>query len=153
MGAVVVTMAILLIPGDRKNNAPSGIQDRSCSIPPKIHLASDARPPILNTTAGRCRRFAISSHGSLPVPLQPTDMQNWTLLLPHRRMLLRLPYRRGAVVPRSPSAVFMVSRRDPRWPRTGRTAEPAGGFGDDPEGFLGAPSLDSAPMRFRAAYR
>src|SRR6516165_1486145 len=47
MGAVLVTMAILLIPGDRKNNTPSGFQDRSCSIPPKIHLASDARPRSL----------------------------------------------------------------------------------------------------------
>src|SRR5215831_15725721 len=55
--------------------------------------------------------------------------------------------------PPKPIGGIMVSRRDPRWPRTGRTAEPAGGFGDDPEGFLGAPSLDSAPMRFRAAYR
>ena len=43
MGAVVVTMAVLLIPGDRKNNAPSGIQDCSYSNPPKIHLASGTR--------------------------------------------------------------------------------------------------------------
>ena len=72
MDAVVVTMAILLIPGDRKNNAPSGIQDRSLLDSSKDTSRQRRPTPILNTTAGRCRAALPSPpsgpDGSLPVP-------------------------------------------------------------------------------------
>ena len=85
--------------------------------------------------------------------LQPTDMQNWTLLLPHRRMLLRLPYRRGAVVPEAHRRYLWSLGETRGGLKPAAPPNRPAVFGDDPEGFLSAPPLDSAATRFRAAYR
>ena len=163
MGAVVVAMAVLLIPGIGRIMR----RDRSYSNPPKIHLASDARPRSLIQQPEDAEPLChLLPQGWTPVCLCPSVRLGFELSIPptNRHAELDPSIAPPADVtevaisswsgrPRSPSAVFMVSRRDPRWPQTGRAAEPTGGFGDDPEGFLSAPPLDSAPTRFRAAYR
>ena len=65
-----------------------------------------------------------------------TDVRHWTLLLPHRQKLLRLPYRRGSgSSPEAHRGYLRSLQQDTLHRRSGRT------FGDDSAGLLSAPLL------------
>src|SRR5262249_20211786 len=159
MGAVVVTMAILLIPGDRKNNAPSGIQDRSCSVPPKIHLASDARPRSLIQQPEDAEPLChLLPQGRTSVCLCPSVRLGFELSIPpanrHAELdpsiappadVTDLPYRRGAVVPEAHRRYLWSLGETRGGLKPAAPPNRPAVFGDDPEGFLSAPPLDSAP--------